>query len=137
MENLLAPLVSRLLDVRTDEVLAQVLSSMVVEVHRQKSDICCHIRIAKPLVKFDAVKNGDLFTPEDMLQAKVSMTIPDALLFDPLVKNLLFPFIKLFRLPLHFPKNILWKGDIDILLCLFEVLVRICLLYTSPSPRDS
>jgi hypothetical protein len=94
-------LIARLPNKGMHEMFAEVLPIMVIEIHRQKGDVCRHIRIAEPLIKFDAIKNGNLILPEDMLQSEVSMTIFNSIGINPLVKYFLLCSKKIVRPILH------------------------------------
>ena len=118
-------MVARLPDKGTDEVCTEILSAVVIEIHRQKSNIRSHICIAEPFIEFNAIENRDLFFPEDMFQPKVSMTVSDSVRSDPMVENVLLCSKKIVRPVLHpfihFPGN----RHVDIFLGLFEVFIGI------------
>jgi hypothetical protein len=59
---------------------------MVIEVHRQKGNVSSRIGVSEPLIKFDAIKDGDLIFPEDMFQSKVSVAISNPICSNPLME---------------------------------------------------
>ena len=70
----------------------KIFPPMVIEIHRQKGNVGSDIGIPEPLIKFDAIKDGDLISPEDMFQSKISMAISNPIRIDPLMKYFLLAF---------------------------------------------
>src|SRR4030042_5798015 len=98
---------SRLPDIGTDEMLTEILSVMIIEIHGQKSDVRRHIGIAEPFIELNAIENGDLLSPKDMLQSEVSVTVSNSIGGDPLIECFLLRSKKGVRPLLDFLINFL------------------------------
>src|SRR4030042_5267160 len=98
-------MVSRLPDIGTDEMLTEILSVMIIEIHGQKSDVRHHISIAEPFIELNAIENGDLLSPKDMLQSKVSVTVSNSIGGDPLIDCFLLRSKKVIRPLFYFLIN--------------------------------
>src|SRR4030067_3439500 len=83
-------------------------------------------------MKFDAIDDGDLISPEDMLQTKIPMAAAKSIRGDPLLKYFPICSKKVIGLILFLFVNSPGDGHINISLSLLEVLIGI-LFYTSRS----
>src|SRR4030042_4123252 len=116
---------SRLPDIGTDEMLTEILSVMIIEIHGQKSDVRRHIGIAEPFIELNTIENGDLLSPKDMLQPKVSVTVSNSIGGDSLIECLFLRSKKVVRPLLYFLINFPGNRHFNIFFGLPEVFVGI------------